>query len=119
MDDLAVGNLTQDDVFQTSYKLLEECTGRRWWQAARILLTGEAPDFLGRATLAGMDPWNLTVGQWCSGLYALLTQNLDEPGRFKVDAQLSMPPAGVDDDDWADDDFDQMVASARNMPGMG
>ena len=36
---------------------------------------------------------------------------------FKFDAMLGDPPEGVEDDEWAMEDFDAMVAAARAMPG--
>lgn len=117
IDGMATGDLDHAGVAGASQKLIEYATGRRWWEAVRLLQASVRPDVLGRTVLAGMDPWSLTPGQWCAGVYAIFTDGLDKDGLFKFDAMLGDPPEGVDEDDWADEDFDAMVAAARAMPG--
>lgn len=111
------GKLDHRKVAEASYTLIECATGRKWWEAVRLLEASIRPDVLGRTVLAGMDPWSLTPGQWCAGVYAIFTEGLDKNALFKFEAMLGDPPAGVEDDDWATEDFDAMVAAARSMPG--
>lgn len=117
LDGMADGELDHQEVAAASHRLIEYATGRKWWEAVRLLAASVRPDVLGRTVLAGMDPWSLTPGQWCAGVYAIFTDGLDKDGLFKFDAMLGDPPEGVEDDDWATDDFDSMVAAARSMPG--
>ncbi len=117
LDTLAAGEAGEDDLSTASYKLIEYATGYKWWEAFRLMTVSVRPDVLGRTVLAGMDPWFLTPGQWCSGVYALFTKDMGKDDLFKFDAMLGDPPEGVDDDEWATEDFDAMVAAARAMPG--
>lgn len=117
VDAMVDGTVDHVSVADASHKLIEYATGRRWWEAVRLLQASVRPDVLGRTVLAGMDPWSLTPGQWCAGVYTIFTDGLDKDGLFKFDAMLGDPPEGVDEDDWVTEDFDAMVAAARAMPG--
>lgn len=120
LDELAVGSLEPDQLAAASYELLVQAVPHyRWWATARLLLLSAKPEILGRTVLKGMDPWSLSVAQWVTGIYAMATEHADEKDRFKFDAQLQTPPVGVEDDDWGDESFEAMVASARRLPGMG
>lgn len=120
LDLMASGLLTAEDVHGASQRLLELVCPYRWWETYRLLMASMRPAVLGRTVVSGMDPDTLTLAQWCAGVFCLFTENLDAPGRFKFEAQLADPPDGVDDgDDWAYQDFEQMVAQARAMPGQG
>jgi hypothetical protein len=120
LDGLAFGTVDASDLHSASHRLTEECSPYRWWETYRLLMVATRPTVLGRTVVKGMDPYSLTVAQWCSGIFSLLTEHLDDSGRFKFEAQLADPPDGVDDgDDWAYQDFEQMVAQARAMPGQG
>lgn len=119
-EDLVVGDLEADQLIEASHKLIETATDWKWWEAVRLLAVSADTQVLGRTVVKGMDPWELTVAQWCAGVYMLCTEHADEKGRMKFDAQLSTPPAGVEDDDsWGDMSFEAMVNQARNTPGMG
>lgn len=90
-----------------------------WWESYRLLALSTDPAAAGRMLLAGLDPWQQTPAAWCYALYELMTRGLEAKDKFRFDAQLKTPPAGVDDDDWGDMDFDQMVSAARSTPGIG
>ena len=120
LDALSTGDLENEQLSKASYDLLKMAAPfYSWWVTAKLLILSGKPEVLGRTVLAGMDPWSLTVAQWVTAIYALLTEHADEKGRFKFDAMLQTPPAGIEDDDWGDESFDAMVAQARRMPGMG
>lgn len=119
LDDLAVGQLNEDDLAQASWSLLAQGTGMSWWEGARLLLASQNNGILGRTVASGMDPWELTAAQWCAGVYFLCTEHADERGRIKFDATLSQPPAGIkDESDWGSESIESMLAQARQMPGM-
>lgn len=107
-----------DEMQAESRRILAEQTGRKWWEAGRLLATSEAPEVLGRMTLSGIDPWTVSVGQWCAAVYALCTQHQDQQGRLKFDFSLSIPPRGFEDE-WDDgsDDSDQIEAAVARMMG--
>lgn len=115
---IASGAVPVEEVRDTAYGLLAGASPYKWWKTARLLALSSRDDIAGHLTLAGLDPWNLTVAQWVTAVYALLTKGADAKGKFKIDAPLDDPPAGVVDDEWMSDEaFAAMVAQARNSPG--
>lgn len=121
LDQMAAGEITTEEVAEASWSLLATGTGYKWWEGARLLLGSSNPSILGRTVVTGMDPWTLTAAQWCAGVYQLCTEEADDRGRLKFDASLSMPPQGIQDDDdsWGAQSLGDMMAQARQMPGMG
>lgn len=117
MGDLIGGRLTVEQVQQASYDLLAAAAPYKWWKTARLLALSSREDIAGHLTLAGLDPWRLTVAQWVTAVYALCTKGADAKARFKFDAPLDDPPPGIVDEWMAEDDFAAMVAAARNAPG--
>jgi hypothetical protein len=107
-----------DGLRAESYRILAEQTGRKWWEGGRLLATSGAPDILGRLTLAGVDPWSVSVGQWCAATYALCVKGADDKGRMKFDFSLSIPPEGFEDE-WDDgaDDAEQIAAAVSGLMG--
>lgn len=99
-----------DDLLQESLRILAEATGRKWWEAGRLLSTSVSPEALGRLVLAGVDAHQRSVGEWCAAVYALCVKGQDEKGRLKFDFSLSIPPPGYEDE-W-DDGYD--VGSAAD-----
>lgn len=102
-----------------STELLKAVTGRpRWWEGVRLALAGADPDVMGELILAGLDPWQRTIGEWSAAVYSLAVRNLDAIEREKFRMRLSFPPAGFAHQ-WNDgEDFDAMVAGMRDMPGV-
>lgn len=117
---LARGTVPADAVASALYEALRGAApDLAWWETYRLLALSAQPSPAGRMLLAGLDPWQLPPAAWCYALYELMTQHAGERDRFRFDAQLKTPPAGVADDDFGDMDFDQMVTAARSTPGMG
>lgn len=118
VDQVLEGVITPEQVSQAAYALLEDAVPYRWWKTVRLLSLSTRDDIAGHLTLAGLDPRNLTVAQWCMAVYTLVTRNSDAKEKFKTDAEFDAPPEGVEVNDWiSDDDFNAMVAQARAMPG--
>lgn len=101
-----------DDLRAESFRLLSESTGRKWWEAARLIATSISPQVLGRLVLAGVDPWSRTVGEWVSATYALCIKGADEKSRVRFEFSLARPPSGFEDewDDGGDDPASTMAA---------
>ena len=94
-----------------SLRILSEATGRKWWEAGRLVSTSASPEVLGRLVLSGVDAWNRSVGEWCAATYALCVKGQDEKGRLRFDFSLSIPPSGYDDE-WDDGDDPAAVQAA-------
>jgi len=99
-----------------SLRILAEATGRKWWEAGRLLSTSVAPEVLGRLLLSGVDPWQRSVGEWCAAVYALCVKGRDTKDRLKFDFSLAVPPPGHEDE-WDDegDDADAIVGDLAKL----
>jgi hypothetical protein len=108
----------REDLSKASTALLRTVSGRdMWWETVRLASLG-ATDLLGELTLRGVDPWNVSIGQWCSAVYTACTRHADMTGRMRFDAQLSFPPAGYEDE-WDDGvDPDATEAAMAGIPGL-
>lgn len=102
-DEQAVADLKRE-----SLRILEEASGRKWWEAARLLNASVQSELLGRLVLSGVDPWARSVGEWCAAVYALCVKGQDEKGRLKFDFSLSIPPPDFEDE-WDDGNVDPSV----------
>lgn len=90
------------DLPREGRRILGEATGRKWYQALRLINTAADPEALGRLLLAGLDPWERTIGEWCAATYALAVKGADEKQRGRLDFRLALPPRGFEDE-WDDD----------------
>lgn len=97
-----------------SFRLLSEATGRKWWEAARLLNSSVSPETLGRLVLAGADAWARSAGEWCAATYALYVKGQDQKERLRFDFSLSIPPSDYEDE-WDDgvDPAEAMAALAQ------
>ena len=112
------GRVTPEAAAAAAYDLLGQATPYKWWKSVRLMSLSCRDYIAGHLTLAGLDPRDLTVAQWCASVYTLITRNADDKTKFKTDVVFDDPPPGVVDDDWmSPDDFNAMVAAARAMPG--
>lgn len=103
-DESAVADLRAE-----SRRILEQATGRKWWEAQRLINTAREGEALGRMVLAGVDPWSRSIGEWCAAVYALVAKGRDEKARLKLDFELALPPPG-EEDAW-DDEGDDAAAT--------
>jgi len=115
---VADGDVTHEQARDAGPVILAEASGYdRWWQAYNLIRASAQDDVLGRMLLKGVDPARVTLGQWCTALYALAVTGAKESDKAKFDFQLDIPPAGYDPGDAWDDGYDPMAAAAA-MPGM-
>lgn len=95
--DLVMGNpRTVEELKAESLRILAEQGGHRWWEVGRLMATSTAPEILGRLVLAGVDPWQRSLGEWCAAVYAVCLKGQDEKGRMKFEFSLSIPPPGYE-----------------------
>lgn len=86
------------DLFNESLRLLREAGGRPWWEVGRLMSTSAAPEILGALVVAGVDPWQRSIGEWCAATYHLCTKGQDDKGRLRFDFSLQVPPPGYEDE---------------------
>ena len=108
----------RDDLKKESQRVLEEATGRRWWEAGRLISTSVGTEVLGRMVLSGADPWARSIGEWVAAAYALCVKGQDEKGRIRFDFMLSVPPLGYEDA-WDDEGEDPEAAQAAVQAMLG
>ena len=118
MSGMLGGDIPMRGIQQASYDLLAVAAPYKWWKTAKLLSSAGRDDLAGHLLLSGVDPWRHSVAEISCAVYALLTKGTDRSSRFKIDAEIDDPPPGIVDDDWmSEDDFEAMVADARNSPG--
>lgn len=105
------------DLLRESHRILEEATGRRWWEASKLMSASVSGETLGRLVLSGVDPWHRSIGEWVEAVYSLYVKGADAKQRLKVDFELSIPPPGYEDE-WGDDAGDDPEAIAAAMAKM-
>lgn len=110
----------EDALKAQSLQLLKDVTGRaRWWEGTRLAHMGADPDFMGRMVLAGLDPWQRTLAEWCAAALSLAVDGANRIERERFMMRLSFPPAGHMHE-WEDgEDYDATAAGFADMPGMG
>lgn len=117
IDRVLGGKISPGEVAAAAYDLISQATPYRWWKTARLLALSTRDDIAGHLTLEGLDPHTLTVAQWCSAVYVLVTRTGDRQERFKTDVVFDDPPPGVDDRAMDDSEFQALIEQARNAPG--
>lgn len=107
-----------EDVRLESRRVLALVSGWKWWEAAKLINTSLGSEVLGRLVLAGVDPWQRTLGEWCAATYALCAKGTDAQSRLKLDFSLSVPPPGAEDG-WDDggDDAEATLSAVQAMMG--
>lgn len=112
-DDIALGEL-QD----AGRQLLERVSGWRWWEAERLVSTSASRGIYGELALSGVDPERVSLAQWLAATYALLSRNRDTIGMMKLDAMISVPPRGYEDEwDTGGDNPEEIEAMMSKLMG--
>ena len=110
----------RDELRRESYRILSAATGRRWWEASKLMASAASPETLGRLTLAGVDPWSRSIGEWVAAVYALYVKGADAKQRLRTDFEISIPPQGYEDawdDDGSGDDPNAVADAMAAMMG--
>ena len=110
---MALGDVAWRTVEAASHELLSAETGDKWWTVLKLVYSSAQGGVLGELTLSGVDPARVSLGQWCAAVYRVLTRNAEDKDRLRIDFELELPPPGYEDA-WDDgNDYDSMVALAR------
>lgn len=112
------GTVTQQEMEQAVYGVIEAATGRKWWVALRLCRTIRAgwDRIGGRLAAHGVTPFDVPLSYWLDGAYDAILGIIGEGdpkyiGRFT--SQLTQPPPGL-----AKDNFDQARAAASFRANM-
>lgn len=110
---MALGEVPWSAVQEASQQLLGDETGDKWWTVLKLVYSSAQGGVLGELTLSGVDPARVSLGQWCAAVYRVLTRNAEDKDRLRIDFELELPPPGYEDA-WDDgNDYEAMVALAR------
>lgn len=126
--DFLRGRVTQEEMSEAAHDVLEAASGRRWWEAERLVVSamqGDSwPVVHGELVLRGVDLEKISLGALWNALYSLVIQNTEEAKRPKIEFEISKPPPGVSADELydpedAEDSFMAALAHEQRMSGGG
>lgn len=109
-----------DGLLPLAREVLAAAAGRPWWEAETLVATAVGGDgrVLGMLLLSGLRPESVTLAGFCCAVWAQVTKGADGVELMKAEAQLKIPPVGVEPDDVDDEaDMAAMVERARAMSG--
>jgi hypothetical protein len=109
---MAAGQTYVPDVRNATRHVLSELTGRRWFIAQKLIMSGADGELLGELVLSGVDPDRIGVAEWCAAVYRILVRNADPKRRATLDFELAIPPEG-EEESWDDgSQFDPAALAA-------
>lgn len=98
VDELIFGQqLDMDQLTGLIYDLITEVSGHPWWWVFGLLsvLKGiHGTELLGE--MARFDATAMSLAGWVNALYAILVQHQKPEDRIRFDAELDMPPPGIE-----------------------
>lgn len=123
--DYHAGRITKDDILGAARACIEAASGRRWWQAERLLNTTLNDEFWptlhGSLLLRGVDLERLSLGAVLNAIYVLMVENMKEDRRHQFDATLEAPPPSAVAAEWddaaAEDDFMAALGEQAKLHG--
>jgi hypothetical protein len=124
MADALVSNLlTAKEFTSAGQLLLEQATGRPWWQVMNILSLVRAAwhNVNGELTLRGVDPYRVSIGSWIDATYLLLQKLAAGDSKQSLDRVVEFvdeKPEGVDDDHDGEMTFEEFMSAASDVPDL-
>lgn len=103
-DALFDGNITTGELTAAARDALTAAAGVRWSVATRLIGFGQGPEAGGELILRGVDAEQVSLGTYVLACYSIATRHQDTKRRAEIDMELQLPPAGVDAEDWYDED---------------
>lgn len=99
---LLTGQIDGDGLEAAFCTVVADVAGRPWWEAMRLVGHAGGDEVYGHLLLHGVDPARVTLAGFCSAVYALITQHMEEKSRNQFDFDLKLPPSGVvaEAEDW-------------------
>lgn len=116
LDDLiADGTVGSDELRQAAQDALTATAGLKWWTAEHLARVAVTTWLAGEVLLSGVDPAAAPFGAYLAAAYRAATRHMTKEDRLKFDLDLTQPPAGVDPEEW----FDEDAAAAGFMAALG
>lgn len=116
IDDLiADGNLDDGELRQAAQDALTAASGLKWWVAEHLARVAVQTWVGAEVLLGGVDPATAPFGAYLAAAHHAATRNMTKENRLKFDLDLTQPPAGVEPDEW----FDEDAAAAGFMAALG
>lgn len=108
-----LAHLDLDDIVRVAREAIQEAGGRYWWEVQRLVVSATHRDLwisaFGRLIAAGFDFEKRSLGAFVAALYTITIDlfGADDTKRQQFEAELTMPPEGVDLEDLIDDDEEE------------
>lgn len=105
-----LAHVDPEDIRRVAREAIQEAGGRYWWEVIRIVHSATHRDLwtpvFGRLVLAGFDFERRSLGAFVASVYTLTIDMIgqNEQARQQFEAELSMPPEGVDLDELIDEE---------------
>lgn len=101
MVDAAVGT---DALRTAAQDALAAAAGLKWWVAENLTRAVFGSWVSADLTVRGVDIATVPLGAYLQAAYHLVTSRMKPEKRMALDATLTQPPAGMDPEDWFDED---------------
>jgi hypothetical protein len=103
-----LGNLDGEEIAEAARAAVGAAAGRDWWEAVRLIVSATGreqwPVISGSLVRSGVDMDKISLAAFCNAVYALAVSNASETDRQRLDADLSLPPPGVDIEELFDEE---------------
>lgn len=109
------GAFSPEEIAETARAALGAAAGRPWWQAAKLIYSAcdeRAWPIISGTFARGTDLDKIGIGAFCNAVWALAMRNADEQERARLEAEMSIPPAGVDLDELLDEEAEAEAFAA-------
>lgn len=103
-DQLFDGTVTTDDLRRAAQDAVEAAAGTKWWSAERLAAAIAGSWLGGELVLQGVDPDRIPFGAYLSAAHQCVLGRMDKTQRVRWELDLDRPPAGVDPEEWYDED---------------
>lgn len=96
MDALVDGDIDGTALDDLALELLEASAGLRWWFVVKLCSSVKAAwlSLGGKLVLAGVDPWRLSLGSWCSAVLTVIGEHTQPKHYSQLLLDLSTAPEG-------------------------
>ena len=99
-DQIAQGDISEDDLEAVQLNILSTVTGRPWYVSMRLIqIASGAWDSIGADILTQADAAVLSIAGWLDVLYLVILRAMDENKTQLFVSELGLPPVGYATED--------------------